>query len=53
VGVYGYPQEVLNYTFDPGYMVRGLVIDKKRGNILKMDRHKVDRLRDSGPSPVS
>ncbi|CEF99723.1 HAD-superfamily hydrolase, subfamily IG,5'-nucleotidase [Ostreococcus tauri] len=37
---YGYPSEVLReFTFDPHYMVRGLVVDKKRGNILKMDRH--------------
>ncbi|KAK8585109.1 hypothetical protein V6N13_139048 [Hibiscus sabdariffa] len=36
----GYPQELLEWTFDWKYMVRGLVLDKKRGNILKMDRHK-------------
>ncbi|XP_054818664.1 uncharacterized protein LOC129318114 isoform X1 [Prosopis cineraria] len=36
----GYPQELLNWSFDWKYMVRGLVLDKKRGNILKMDRHK-------------
>ncbi|GMJ15403.1 hypothetical protein like AT1G75210 [Hibiscus trionum] len=36
----GYPQELLAWKFDPKYMVRGLVLDKKRGNILKMDRHK-------------
>ena len=27
-------------VYDPEYMVRGLVVDKARGNILKMDRHK-------------
>ncbi|KAK7409968.1 hypothetical protein VNO78_00411 [Psophocarpus tetragonolobus] len=36
----GYPGELLNWTFNWKYMVRGLVLDKKRGNILKMDRHK-------------
>ncbi|KAL5558044.1 hypothetical protein UlMin_034255 [Ulmus minor] len=36
----GYPSELLSWTFDWEYMVRGLVLDKKRGNILKMDRHK-------------
>ncbi|XP_062023244.1 uncharacterized protein LOC133739480 isoform X1 [Rosa rugosa] len=36
----GYPRELLDWTFDWKYMVRGLVLDKKRGNILKMDRHK-------------
>ncbi|XP_020580878.1 5'-nucleotidase domain-containing protein 4 isoform X2 [Phalaenopsis equestris] len=35
-----YPIEILNWKFDWKYMVRGLVLDKKRGNILKMDRHK-------------
>nr|XP_043606902.1 5'-nucleotidase domain-containing protein 4-like isoform X2 [Erigeron canadensis]XP_043606903.1 5'-nucleotidase domain-containing protein 4-like isoform X2 [Erigeron canadensis] len=36
----GYPNELLDWSFDWTYMVRGLVLDKKRGNILKMDRHK-------------
>ncbi|XP_040997506.1 5'-nucleotidase domain-containing protein 4-like isoform X1 [Juglans microcarpa x Juglans regia] len=36
----GYPCELLDWSFDWKYMVRGLVLDKKRGNILKMDRHK-------------
>ncbi|XP_044474667.1 5'-nucleotidase domain-containing protein 4-like isoform X2 [Mangifera indica] len=36
----GYPEELLEWSFDWKYMVRGLVLDKKRGNILKMDRHK-------------
>nr|CAB3498009.1 unnamed protein product [Digitaria exilis] len=35
-----YPEELLSWEFDWKYMVRGLVLDKKRGNILKMDRHK-------------
>ncbi|XP_022962347.1 5'-nucleotidase domain-containing protein 4 isoform X2 [Cucurbita moschata] len=36
----GYSEELLSWSFDWKYMVRGLVLDKKRGNILKMDRHK-------------
>ncbi|PKI45152.1 hypothetical protein CRG98_034456 [Punica granatum] len=32
--------QLLELSFDWEYMVRGLVLDKKRGNILKMDRHK-------------
>ena len=40
VSHYGYPKEILkSFQFDETYMVRGLVIDKKRGNVLKMDRH--------------
>lgn len=37
-------QELDNFTFDYRYMMRGLIIDKKRGNILKMDRHKYVKL---------
>lgn len=36
----GYPKEIENWEFDHTYMIRGLVIDKIRGNILKMDRHR-------------
>ncbi|KAJ1388413.1 Purine 5-nucleotidase [Sesbania bispinosa] len=35
-----YPSELLSWSFDSNYMVRGLVLDRKRGNILKMDCHK-------------
>eukprot|EP00899_Mesostigma_viride_P003954 jgi/Mesvir1/1355/Mv12279-RA.1 len=37
---FGYPEEITTWTFDWRFMVRGLVIDKKLGNICKMDRHK-------------
>jgi len=33
-------QELMEYRFDWRYMVRGLTIDKQRGNVLKVDRHK-------------
>jgi HAD superfamily 5'-nucleotidase-like hydrolase len=36
----GYPVEISTWKFDPDYMIRGLVIDKVKGNILKMDRHR-------------
>ena len=40
VGEYGYPRALMEkFEFDPNYMVRGLIVDKRRGNILKMDRH--------------
>lgn len=29
--------QLLEWTFDWNYMVRGLVLDKKRGNILKVN----------------
>eukprot|EP00186_Timspurckia_oligopyrenoides_P002157 CAMPEP_0182444378 /NCGR_PEP_ID=MMETSP1172-20130603/2844_1 /TAXON_ID=708627 /ORGANISM="Timspurckia oligopyrenoides, Strain CCMP3278" /LENGTH=535 /DNA_ID=CAMNT_0024639917 /DNA_START=349 /DNA_END=1956 /DNA_ORIENTATION=+ len=38
---FGYPTELLTHsTYDPNYFCRGLIVDKKRGNIIKMDRHK-------------
>ncbi len=35
----GYPEEVLELSYDPEFAVRGLVIDRHMGNILKMDAH--------------
>ena len=35
----GYPDEVLGFEYDHDFVIRGLVVDKERGNILKMDRH--------------
>ena len=38
----GYPAAIgQDLQYDPYAYQRGLVIDKKRGNLLKMDRHKV------------
>ncbi len=33
----GYPREILELKYDPNFVIRGLVVDKKRGNLLKMD----------------
>jgi 5'-nucleotidase len=33
----GYSKEILALTYDPNFVIRGLVVDKKRGNLLKMD----------------
>ncbi|KAK5851946.1 hypothetical protein PBY51_023458 [Eleginops maclovinus] len=33
----GYPHELLRYTYDPSFPTRGLVIDTKYGNLLKVD----------------
>jgi HAD superfamily 5'-nucleotidase-like hydrolase len=35
----GYPDEVASVHVDPSFAVRGLVIDKEHGHLLKMDRH--------------
>jgi HAD superfamily 5'-nucleotidase-like hydrolase len=37
VEIKGYPREILAFRYDPPWVIRGLVVDRKRGNILKMD----------------
>jgi len=37
----GYPQVITRLPYDPAFVIRGLVVDKARGNILKMDSHGV------------
>ncbi len=39
----GYPEAVLRLRYNPSFVVRGLVVDKKRGNVLKMDAFKYVR----------
>eukprot|EP00798_Chlamydomonas_sp_ICE-L_P013255 gene13253-19095_t len=36
---FGYPEELHTWTFQWDYMMKGLIIDKKRGTVLKVDRH--------------
>jgi len=53
VSAYGYPKELLeSFEFDPNYMVRGLIVDKKRGNVLKMDRHNYVKVAYHGFTPL-
>lgn len=33
----GYPRGILAVEYDPGFVIRGLVVDRRRGNLLKMD----------------
>jgi hypothetical protein len=40
VKVFGYPPSLYQLEFDYAFMVRGLIVDKKRGNVIKVDRHK-------------
>ena len=37
----GYPSVLNELEFDTDFPMRGLLVDKKLGNILKLDRHKV------------
>jgi HAD superfamily 5'-nucleotidase-like hydrolase len=50
---FGYPESLYNSTFDWRYYIRGLVIDKKRGNVLKVDRHKYCKIAYHGFKPLS
>jgi 5'-nucleotidase len=47
-----YPEFIHEISYDPHYVIRGLVIDKERGNILKLDRHKSVRRADHGTRPM-
>ena len=46
-------QVLREWHFDWQFMVRGLIIDKKRGNMLKVDRHKYVKLAFHGFTPLS
>uniref|UniRef100_A0A672NS24 Cytosolic purine 5'-nucleotidase n=1 Tax=Sinocyclocheilus grahami TaxID=75366 RepID=A0A672NS24_SINGR len=35
----GYPQELLNFVYDPAFPTRGLVFDTMYGNLLKVDAY--------------
>jgi len=39
VDKHGYAPEIRALAYDPRWAIRGLVVDKKHGNIFKMDRH--------------
>lgn len=40
VRTFGYPPCLFDLEFDYSFMMRGLIVDKKRGNVIKIDRHK-------------
>lgn len=35
----GYPEELRSIDADPRFAIRGLMVDKRLGNVMKMDRH--------------
>jgi 5'-nucleotidase len=39
VSDFGYPPDIGSIRYDAAYVIRGLVIDKEHGNIIKADRH--------------
>ena len=48
-----YPEEILDLRFDPSFVVRGLVVDRQRGNLLKMDYHNYVRRASHGTRPLT
>ena len=36
----GYPDELKDLEFDPNSVIRGLLVDQERGNLLRVDAHK-------------
>lgn len=53
VKVLGYPEAVMDFKYDHTYWIRGLIIDKERGNFIKIDRHKYVRVAYHGFTPIS
>ena len=47
-----YPQEVLNFKFSFDSVIRGLIIDSQRGNLLKVSRHGAIRVSHHGTKRI-
>jgi HAD superfamily 5'-nucleotidase-like hydrolase len=52
VEVKNYPKDVLDLEFSFDHTIRGLVIDKVRGNVLKLSRHAGIRVSYHGLKPI-
>ena len=48
----GYPDEIKKLKFEFDMAIRGLVIDKKRGHLIKLNRHSAIRASYQGTKPV-
>ncbi len=44
----GYPEELGRLKFDPNFVIRGLLVDRERGNLLKVDAHKYVKIASHG-----
>ena len=49
----GYPDQCLDLAYEVNICRRGNIIDKKRGNIIKLDQHKYVRAAEHGLTPLS
>jgi HAD superfamily 5'-nucleotidase-like hydrolase len=48
----GYPKEILNIPFEFDKAIRGLVLDTKNGNVLKLNRYSGIRMSMHGTKPI-
>lgn len=48
----GYPAEIGSLRYRPGSVIRGLVVDRRRGNIIKMDQHRYVAQATHGTDPL-
>ncbi len=48
----GYPEELAGLTFKPNFLIRGLLVDMDRGNLLKVDGHKYVKTAFHGTKPL-
>lgn len=53
VSLLGYPEEVLLLEYSQNFCRRGCLIDKKRGNLLKLDQHNYVRNAEHGVKSLS
>ncbi len=49
----GYPREVGRLRYNASFVIRGLVVDMRRGNIIKMDQHRYVARATHGTTPLS
>ncbi len=50
---FGYPDSIAGLPYDHQFVVRGLVVDKRHGNILKLDQHRHVGRAFHGRTPLS
>jgi HAD superfamily 5'-nucleotidase-like hydrolase len=50
---HGYPAAIRDLHYDPGWAIRGLMVDRLNGNVFKMDRHSYVGRCYHGFQPVS
>lgn len=48
-----YPRDILKLKYNPEFVIRGLVVDKRRGNLLKMDYFRYVRRAYHGRRPLT